>query len=109
MELDQHHSRTVTDSARFALAQWSQRLGVPGFEAMRLLPGLAAAVDQHVAQIRDALGELRADNLAAYADGVADTVTARGWSADEAAVDWSRASWPSLHLLAVCVLAETAG
>lgn len=108
MEMGQHTTPTVTEAARFALAQWSDRLGAAGMEAMRLLPGLAAVVDQHVARIRDTLGEPRPELLAAYADGVADTVSARGWSADEVSTGWHRASWPSLHLLAVCVLAETA-
>ncbi|MFC3742880.1 DUF6401 family natural product biosynthesis protein [Paractinoplanes deccanensis] len=100
-----HH---VTAAASLALAQWSQRLGAAGMEAMRSLPGLAAAVDQHVMQIRETLGRPRPEVLAAYADGVADTVTARGWNADETAAGWDRASWPSVHLLAVCVLAERA-
>jgi hypothetical protein len=47
--------------------------------------------------------------LAAYADGVADGAFAKGWSPDEVlGGDWSLASWPSVRLLAVCVLAETA-
>lgn len=96
-------------AARLALEQWSHRLGAAGMEAMRTLPGLTAAVDQHVTQIRHALGgRPRAETLAAYADGLSDTVTAKGWSAGETAAGWHRASWPSVHLLAVCVLAETA-
>lgn len=109
MELDQQDSRTVIDAARFALARWSEWLGESGIEAMRQSPGLAAAVDQHAAQIREAIGEVRPETLAAYADGVADTVIARGWSADETGTGWNSASWPSLHLLAVCVLARNAG
>ena len=105
----QHHAPAVTEAARLALAQWSDRLGTAGMAAMRLLPGLAAAVDQHAARIRHTLGEPRVETLAAYADGVADTVIARGWSPDEIAGGWDGASWPSLHLLAVCVLAHPAG
>ncbi|SNY42670.1 DUF6401 family natural product biosynthesis protein [Paractinoplanes atraurantiacus] len=101
MEMRQH----VTTAARLALAQWSQRLGADGMEAMRSRPGLTAAVDQHIAQIRDTIGHARPEALAAYADGVADAVTAKGWRADETARGWEGASWPSLHLLAVCVLA----
>jgi hypothetical protein len=108
MEMGQHTSPTVVEAARFALAQWSDRIGAAGMEAMRLRPGLAAAVDQHVARIRETLGEPGPEALAAYADGVADTVTARGWSADEVRAGWHRVSWPTLHLLAVCVLAESA-
>jgi hypothetical protein len=81
--------------------------------AMRDVPGLLAAVDQHAAHVRDALadrlGRLHPITLAAYADGVADAATARGWSVDELSdLDWTAASWPSVRLLAVCVLAETA-
>lgn len=108
MEMDRHTCQAVTAAARLALAQWSQRLGVAGMDAMRSVPGLAAAVDQHVEQIKDAIGQVRPDKLAAYADGVADTVTAKGWSAEETRAGWHHASWPSLHLLAVCVLAEAA-
>ncbi len=80
--------------------------------AMRDVPGLLAAVDQHAAQVRDSLadrrGRLHPITLAAYADGVADAATERGWSMDELSEpDWSAASWPSVRLLALCVLAET--
>ncbi len=80
--------------------------------AMRDVPGLLAAVDQHAAQIRDSLadrrGRLHPITLAAYADGVADAASARGWSMDELfEPNWSTASWPSVRLLALCVLAET--
>ncbi|MEV4349148.1 DUF6401 family natural product biosynthesis protein [Actinoplanes sp. NPDC049596] len=102
MELKQH----VTAAAWLALGQWSQRLGDDGMAAMRTRPGLAAAVDQHVMQIREAIGLARPEALAAYADGVADAVTAKGWTADETASGWEGASWPSLHLLAVCVVAS---
>ncbi|WP_328473132.1 DUF6401 family natural product biosynthesis protein [Actinoplanes sp. NBC_00393] len=107
MEMDQQTRQAVLAAARLSLAQWTHQLGAAGMEAMRLVPGLAAAVDQHVAQIRETIGRVRPDTLAAYADGVADTVTAKGWSADETKAGWHRASWPSLHLLAICVLAET--
>jgi hypothetical protein len=107
MEMEQRAAHAVTTAARLALTQWSQLLD-SGREAMRTLPGLTAVVDQHVAQIRDTLGAARVDLLAAYADGVADRVTAQGWTAEETVTGWHRASWPSLHLLAVCVLAETA-
>ncbi len=78
---------------------------------MRAVPGLLAAVDQHAAQVRDSLadrrGRLHPITLAAYADGVADAAIARGWSIKELSErDWTAASWPSVRLLAVCVLAE---
>ena len=109
MEMDRHSARALSEAAELALEQWSRRLGAPGSAAMRAAPALLATVDQHVAQIRsavaDRLGRLHPVTLAAYADGVADTATAKGWSADETAAGWHNASWPSVHLLAVCVLA----
>ncbi|GIF16067.1 DUF6401 family natural product biosynthesis protein [Actinoplanes teichomyceticus] len=102
MELDQLGREAVTAGARLALDQWSRRLGAPP----AMTPGLLAQLDQHMTHILDALDN-RADtvSLAAYADGVADAAGARGWSADEIAADWRDASWPSVHLLAVCLLA----
>ena len=101
---------TVTSAAQLALGQWTDRLGRAGMAAMRAVPGLLAAVDQHAAQVRDCLadrrGRLHPVTLAAYADGVADAAVAKGWSIDELLGDWSVASWPSVRLLAVCVLAE---
>ncbi len=105
--------RAVVAAAHLALGQWSSRLGVAGMAAMNSLPGLLAEVDQHAAHVRDAVadrsGRVRRVMLAAYADGVADGAFAKGWSPDEVlGGDWSLASWPSVRLLAVCVLAETA-
>lgn len=109
MGIAQH---TVTSAALFALGQWMDRLGRAGIAAMRAVPGLLAAVDQHAAQIRDAVadrhGRLHPVSLAAYADGVADAASRRGWSVDELlGGDWSGASWASVRLLAVCTLAES--
>ncbi|HEX8631005.1 MAG TPA: DUF6401 family natural product biosynthesis protein [Catenuloplanes sp.] len=102
---------TVTSAARLALRQWVERFGRAGMAAARAVPGLLAAIDQHAAQIRDAVadrhGRLHPVTLAAYADGVADAAAAKGWSLDELRTgDWSAASWASVRLLAVCVLAE---
>ena len=112
MEMDRHAARVVIEAAELALDQWSHRLGASGRSAMRSVPGLPAQVDQHITQIRaavtDRIGRLHPVMLAAYADGVADTATAKGWSADETTTGWHHASWPSVHLLAVCVLARGA-
>ncbi|WP_433300353.1 DUF6401 family natural product biosynthesis protein [Actinoplanes sp. CA-030573] len=107
-----HDYGTVIDAARLALDQWSARLGPAGRIAMADMPALLAAVDQHAAEVRtavaDAWGELSPVTLAAYADGLADTAMTRGWSADEVHErGWDRASWPSVRLLAVCVLHES--
>jgi Family of unknown function (DUF6401) len=100
-------------AAQWALADWMRRLGAVGMDAMRAVPGLVAQVDQHAAQVRDALvdrhGEIPLAGLAAYADGVADIATARGWSAAEVVDgDWAGASWPTVRLLSICVLAKVA-
>jgi hypothetical protein len=101
----------LTSAAHLALSQWINRIGTTGLPAMRALPALVAAVDQHAAHVRDALadrsGRLRLAHLAAYADGVADTAARWGWTwPDRQDTDWQRASWPSVRLLAVCMLAE---
>ena len=111
MDLSRQSERAVVAASVLALEQWAECLGRAGMAAMRALPALHAAVDQHVAHIRaavtDSHGRVHPAALAAYADGVADTVTARGWSARE--TSWERPTWPSVHLLAVCVLAEACG
>ena len=100
-------------AAEVALTGWAERLGRAGLAAARTLPGLLAAVDQHAAEVRDALadreGRVARTSLAAYADGVSDTAAQHGWdSAAPRSGDWSRASWPVVRLLAVCLLAEIA-
>jgi hypothetical protein len=100
-------------AAEVALVGWAERLGRAGLAAARSRPGLLAAVDQHAAAVRDALadreGRVARTSLAAYADGVSDTATQHGWdSSAPPGGDWSRASWPVVRLLAVCLLAEPA-
>ncbi|MFI1990419.1 DUF6401 family natural product biosynthesis protein [Actinoplanes sp. NPDC020271] len=103
MELDQRDHETVTASAQLALDQWAARLGVPADPE----PGLLAVLDQHMARIVAAVAAVTTVNLAAYADGVADAAAVRGWSPSVAG-DWRDASWVSVHLLAVCMLARSA-
>ena len=68
-------------------------------------PGLRAAVDQHAATLRDALGEpVTAAVLMSYARGFVEAAVARGW--------WPvpGLDWESLRLAAVCRLfLETQG
>lgn len=113
MSLRRDGGHSVSSAARHGLAQWAARLGGAGIAAMRVAPALLAQVDQHAAHVRDALsgrpGGLHPISLAAYADGVADAATRHGWSWEEVrSGDWARASWPSVRLLAVCVLADAA-
>ncbi len=103
----------MASAAHLALSQWARHLGASGSAAMQELPGLLAAVDQHAAEVRDAIadrtGRLHPVTLAAYADGVADGARARGWTpAERDTADWARGSWASVRLLAVCVLADVA-
>jgi hypothetical protein len=99
----------VLAAARLALEKWTDLLGTSGRAAVSGTPGLLAAVDQHIAEVRaavtDCFGHLGAIALAGYADGLADVATAKGWAAEEIRTGgWAAASWPSLRLLAVCEL-----
>ncbi|GIF03834.1 DUF6401 family natural product biosynthesis protein [Actinoplanes siamensis] len=102
MELDQLEHEAVTAGACLALDQWERRLGMPAEPE----PGLVALLDRHTARIRAAVGSVTPVNLAAYADGFADAVSAKGWS-PSAVPDWRQASWPAVHLLAVCLIARS--
>jgi len=110
MDLEEQGRRRVASAAHLALAQWWNRLGEHGTAALRVLPGLMAEVDQHIAEVREQLtgrrGGLQPITLAAYADGVADVAARRGWSPQHTSPEsWARAPWPSVRLLAVCLLA----
>jgi hypothetical protein len=101
----------VESAAEFALLHWVDRVGGPGTAAMGGCPGLLAAVDQHAAAVRDAVadptGQLGAEKLAAYADGVNDAAARHGWTLP-GGINWAQPSWPVVRLLAVCVLAQHA-
>ncbi len=87
--------------------------------------GARASVDQHAAEIRDALAkrgrEVTPAALLSYAQGFAEAAIARGWwpphrreRPQEAAADWARPGavldWESLRLAAVCrMLIESQG
>lgn len=74
--------------------------------------GMRAAVDQHAAEVRDALGgRLSVGGLMSYARGFVDAAVARGWwpphrvvpDALVADVAWlPELDWESLRLAAVC-------
>jgi hypothetical protein len=98
-------------AARAALADLTDRLGAPGLAAARARPGLLAEVDQHAAALRDLLGDQhRAPSpigLAGYTDGLRDMAGNLGWQLPAAhRVDWARAPWLVVRLLAVCQLAS---
>ena len=97
--------------ARAVLADLGHRLGRTGLAAAACLPALLAAVDQHAAEIRDRLTDgVRQPGpiaLAGYVDGLCATAATLGWSPPTAhKMDWTRAPWLVLRLLAVCLLAE---
>ena len=72
--------------------------------------GLRAVVDQHAAEVRDALdGRVSAGSLMSYARGFVDAAVARGWwpphrvAPDVLGTDWlPELDWESLRLAAVC-------
>ncbi|OLB76467.1 MAG: hypothetical protein AUI14_18685 [Actinobacteria bacterium 13_2_20CM_2_71_6] len=97
-------------AARAALADLDLRIGTPGLAAAAALPGLLAEVDQHAAALRDLLGDgERAPSpigLAGYADGLRDMASGLGWHLPQSdRVDWARAPWLLVRLVAVCQLA----
>ena len=93
------------------IATLMARLGEAGLAAAAALPGLLAELDQHAAAVVSALcGDgrpLAPLTLAGYAEGVHDAATLRGWRAPDASrLDWTRADWAVLRLVAVCGLAR---
>jgi hypothetical protein len=75
-------------------------------------PGLRACVDQHAAEVRDALnGRITEGVLLSYARGFVEAAVARGWWPPhrQAGPGW-HPDWESLRLAAVCHLfLETQG
>lgn len=105
-------------SARRTMAHLQERIGVAGLAAAAAVPGLAAAVDQHSAAVRDILamgvedaaGVAGVVLLAGYARGLLDQGREAGWEpappAD--AAGWVDAGWLTTRLLGVCALAARA-
>ncbi|GJF06083.1 hypothetical protein PSD17_50310 [Pseudonocardia sp. D17] len=107
-------------SARRTLRRLIDQFGLPGLAAARRSPGLGAALDQHVAAVRDMLDDRpgfrsavltrvdsrdRAVRLAAYARGLVDEQCRGGGSvAVPADGRWEHADWVALRLLAICHL-----
>jgi hypothetical protein len=88
------------------------RVGVDGLLAAMGSPGLMAAVDQHAAAVRQSLAGSRlaisAVSLAGYGSSVAAAASRMGRELpDPETMDWSKASWFQLRLMAVCSLAIT--
>ncbi|GIF15957.1 DUF6401 family natural product biosynthesis protein [Actinoplanes teichomyceticus] len=110
---------TAAVSADAYLDDMMARVGVDGLTAAFAEPGLLATVDQHAAAVREALRDagraIDVDALAAYARSIAAAavrmrrpVPAAG-EAPTTVAGWSAAGWPLLRLLAVCLIADSAG
>ncbi|GGM15448.1 DUF6401 family natural product biosynthesis protein [Dactylosporangium sucinum] len=101
-------------AARATLNGLMTWLGEAGLRAAAESAGLRAAVDQHAAAIRDALGDPERGPgvvaLAGYATGVRDALIEAEWQLPPTGeLDWSRAEWPTLRLIAICSLARDCG
>lgn len=112
---DRYHNQrrdSVAWAAGLALDRWLREIGEAGLTAAYACPGLLAEVDQHAADVREALADRRGDvalpALAAYADGVNDTAARHGvdLTALARAALWARAPWPLVRMLGVCLLAR---
>jgi hypothetical protein len=71
-------------------------IGDAGVAEMATSPGLAAAVDQHVAALRDLIPTPGQDNLMGYLRGFAEEAFRRGWWPD------STRDWEFVRIVAVC-------
>ncbi|WIM93866.1 DUF6401 family natural product biosynthesis protein [Actinoplanes oblitus] len=101
------------------LDEMMARVGVDGLAAAFAEPGLLAVVDQHAAAVREALLDagrtIDAEGLAAYARSIAAAAVRMSrplpepGGAPTTVAGWSGAGWPLLRLVAVCLIAESAG
>jgi hypothetical protein len=71
-------------------------IGEAGVAEMAGSPGLAAAVDQHVATLRDELGAPGEADLMAYLHGFAEDAFNRGWWPEDPQ------DWRFVRIVAVC-------
>jgi len=109
----------AVDPARALLDEMMARVGVDGLAAALGDAGLLAQVDQHAAAVRDALEQagraVDADGLAAYAKSVAAAAARMGrpvpgpGQAYVSGSAWLSAEWHLMRLVAVCLIAESAG
>lgn len=107
------------DPARALLDEMMARVGVDGLVAAHADAGLLAQVDQHAAAVRDALAhagrEIDAEGLASYAKSIVAAAERMGRPvplAGDAYVSgpaWLAAEWHLMRLVAVCLIAESAG
>jgi hypothetical protein len=109
----------AVDPARALLDEMMARVGVDGLAAALGDPGLLAEVDQHAAAVREALEHagraVDAEGLAAYAKSVAAAAERMGRPVPQpgqayvSGFAWLSAEWHLMRLVAVCMIAESAG
>ncbi|WP_328471768.1 DUF6401 family natural product biosynthesis protein [Actinoplanes sp. NBC_00393] len=100
------------------LDEMMARVGVDGLVAAYASPALLARIDQHAAEVREALTDagraIDAEGLSAYARSIAAGAVRMGRSvpqpgaAPQTPAEWLTADWHLLRLLAVCQIAEAA-
>ena len=98
-------------TARLFLDQIMARVGVDGLVTALRSPGLLAVLDQHAAAVRESLAAagrfVDPPSLAGYARSVLAVAERHGRELpDGAELDWSKAEWFVLRLVAVCSLAD---
>jgi hypothetical protein len=109
----------AADVARTLLDEMMARVGVDGLAAALADAGLLAQVDQHAAAVRDALANagraVDVEGLAAYAKSVSAAADRMGRPVPQpghayiSGSAWLAAEWHLLRLVAVCLIAESAG
>jgi hypothetical protein len=109
----------AVDPAGALLDEMMARVGVDGLAAALGDTGLLAQVDQHAAAVRDALfaagREVDAAGLAAYAKSIAAAADRMGRPVPQpghaylSGTAWLAAEWHLMRLVAVCMIAESAG
>jgi Family of unknown function (DUF6401) len=98
----------VSDELSEITLRLAGQVGASGLSLSAGFPGLLAAVDQHAAEVRDALAleEVRrgpaAHRLLGYARGFVEAAVGRGW------IPRSGLDWESARLAAVCQLVTQA-
>ena len=110
---------SAADPARALLDEMMARVGVDGLAAALADAGLLAQIDQHAAAVRDALHHagrrIDADGLAAYAKSIAAAAERMGRPVPQpghayvSGSAWLAAEWHLMRLVAVCLIAESAG
>jgi hypothetical protein len=112
-------SAAPADRARALLDEMMARVGVDGLVAAHADPALLAQVDQHAAAVREALAHAGrpadAVGLAAYAKSIAAAAERMGRPVPQpghayvSGSAWLAAEWHLMRLVAVCLIAESAG